>query len=658
MLPTHPGAALFTGWAPEVIQLLAAAVCAAGALRVTGRERLAWLLLAAAIVVWTAGDLYWLHVLDADESVPVPSVADFGYLLFPVLAFAGLVGLLHTRERNVPRTLIVDAVIVALSAATVSAAFVVQPVAETAAGGSLEVATNLAYPIGDAALLAIVLGAFAVRGWRMDLTWLLLGAGAVAFFIADSCYLVQSANGTYEAPTLYDTGWSASTVLFALAAWVPAERRGRERVAGMRNIVVPLVLAFAAIVVTLMQPPEADHSATIALGAACVAAVMLRLIMTFRENLAMIHASRREALTDALTGLGNRRALANDLRARLDRGSASQPSLLVMFDLDGFKAYNDAFGHPAGDALLTRLGTRLTAGVENIGTAYRMGGDEFCALLDAPQGDAGSVVERAAQALTEQGDGFVIGSSFGVVRLPAEAADPEVALRLVDQRMYEAKHSGRASAGRQSMEVLVRAVNERNARLGGQMARVAELSELVARRLGLEKVDVAAIRDAAALHDIGKVAIPDAILEKRTPLDADEAAFVREHPLIGERILGGAAALQGAAALVRSSHERFDGLGYPDALRGEAIPLGSRIIAVCDAFQAMIDENRYRPAVAPAVALAELRECAGSQFDPQVVAAFCTAWGTDVSDGRADAAPLSTSSLTGRRSRGARSRSR
>jgi diguanylate cyclase (GGDEF)-like protein len=626
ILPSHPGTGiLFTGWAPEIAQLLSAALCLALAARVSGRARLAWALLGAAIVVWTAGDLYWLLVLDAKESVPVPSPADLGYLLFPVFAFVGLLVLLHTHVRDVPRTVLVDCAIVALSAATVSAAFVVQPVAHTASGGLPEVVTNLLYPVTDAALLSVVLAAFALRGWRLDATWLLLGAGTIMFFIADSCYLVENAHGTYEAPTLYDTGWSASAVLFATAAWAPA-RRAVERAAGMRDIVIPLAFAAVAIVVTFLQPPDGEHLATLVLGAGCVAAVMLRLGMTFRQNIALINASRHEASTDALTGLGNRRALAAALRRHLDTATELDPTLLVMFDLDGFKGYNDTFGHPAGDALLMRLGARLTAGVAGAGSAYRMGGDEFCALLAPGQGDAAAMIERAAAALTEQGDGFVIGSSYGIVRLPLEAVDPEAAMRLVDQRMYEAKSSGRASAGRQSKEVLLRAMAERNANLGGQMETVAELAELVARALGLEKAEVAEIRDAAALHDIGKVAIPDAILDKRGPLDDQELAFVQEHPLIGERIIGAAPALRGAAALVRSSHERFDGLGYPDRLRGDSIPLGARIIAVCDTFSAMVGDSRYRDPVAPEAALAELRGCAGTQFDPDVVAVFCAQW--------------------------------
>jgi HD-GYP domain-containing protein (c-di-GMP phosphodiesterase class II) len=151
---------------------------------------------------------------------------------------------------------------------------------------------------------------------------------------------------------------------------------------------------------------------------------------------------------------------------------------------------------------------------------------------------------------------------------------------------------------------------------------VAELAEKTAERLGLPAHEVKLIALAAELHDVGKTAIPDAILNKPGPLDADEWEFMRRHTVIGERIILAAPSLAPTASLVRSSHERFDGTGYPDALRGDAIPLGASIIAVCDAFDAMVSERPYRSAMAVGAALDELHNCAGTQFDPRVVDAF------------------------------------
>ncbi|MBI5104921.1 MAG: HD domain-containing protein [Solirubrobacterales bacterium] len=164
---------------------------------------------------------------------------------------------------------------------------------------------------------------------------------------------------------------------------------------------------------------------------------------------------------------------------------------------------------------------------------------------------------------------------------------------------------------------------ERHPALGDHNHDVAALAAAVGRALGLEGDDLEHVRHAAELHDVGKVAIPDAILDKPGPLDDDEWAFMRRHTLIGERILAAAPSLAPVARLVRASHERWDGRGYPDRLAADAIPLGARIVAVCDAFHAMVTDRPYRAGRTEAAALAELRRCAGTQFDPDIVAAFC-----------------------------------
>jgi HD-GYP domain-containing protein (c-di-GMP phosphodiesterase class II) len=189
--------------------------------------------------------------------------------------------------------------------------------------------------------------------------------------------------------------------------------------------------------------------------------------------------------------------------------------------------------------------------------------------------------------------------------------------------MYAQKNSSRATAaGRQSSDVLTRALIERDPELGEHLDGVSELVDQMGRRLGVGGEDLVQLRHAASLHDIGKVAIPDAILGKRGHLDEEEWAFIRSHTEIGERILAAAPALRPAAKLVRASHESWDGSGYPDGLAGEDIPLGARIIAVCDAFDAMISERPYAKAKTTQEALAELRRCAGTQFDPEIVGAF------------------------------------
>jgi putative nucleotidyltransferase with HDIG domain len=190
--------------------------------------------------------------------------------------------------------------------------------------------------------------------------------------------------------------------------------------------------------------------------------------------------------------------------------------------------------------------------------------------------------------------------------------------------MYRHKERRPASAASQSGDVLLRALGEREPELLEHTEAVTDLARGVAAALGLDLEARDVVARAAELHDIGKVAIPDAILSKPGPLDDDERAFMRRHTVIGEAIIDAAPALRPVAALVRASHERWDGGGYPDGLAADAIPLGARIVAVCDAYSAMVQERPYGVVLSEAEALRELRRCAGTQFDPGVVAAFCS----------------------------------
>jgi HD-GYP domain-containing protein (c-di-GMP phosphodiesterase class II) len=232
------------------------------------------------------------------------------------------------------------------------------------------------------------------------------------------------------------------------------------------------------------------------------------------------------------------------------------------------------------------------------------------------------IVAAASQALSEHGGGFSITASYGAIVLPQESQDVVEAMRLVDQRMYAQKTSARRSPDRQSRDVLLRALQERNLDLAERHTAVARLAQAIAERMGLANEEQAHLRQAAELHDVGKLAIPEELLHKPCPLDAEEWAFVRRHPLIGERIIGAAPALAAAAKLVGATHERLDGSGYPNGLTGEQIPLGARIISVCDAFTAMTLPRPYAAQLTVPEAVVELRRCAGSQFDPAVVEAL------------------------------------
>jgi HD-GYP domain-containing protein (c-di-GMP phosphodiesterase class II) len=262
----------------------------------------------------------------------------------------------------------------------------------------------------------------------------------------------------------------------------------------------------------------------------------------------------------------------------------------------------------------------LAAAAAPHGRAYRMGGDEFCALMQ-PRGH--SIDELAAvteSALCESGEGFRISASYGLCVLPLEASDAETGLQLADRRLYARKESRPVGVKHQLRGVLLEVLGARVPSLVEHLDGVAGLALAVGRRMKLEPEELDELVRAAELHDVGKTAIPEAILNKPGPLDEREWAFVRQHTIFGERILSAAPALVPVARLVRSSHERWDGAGYPDRLKAEEIPIGSRIIFACDAFDAIISERPYQGARSVEEALAELAGGSGSQFDPGVVA--------------------------------------
>jgi diguanylate cyclase (GGDEF)-like protein len=294
----------------------------------------------------------------------------------------------------------------------------------------------------------------------------------------------------------------------------------------------------------------------------------------------------------------------------------------MLFDLDGFKSYNDTFGHLAGDAVLARLGGRLAEVVAPRGAAYRLGGDEFCAVLPVRPHELHNVVTAAAAALQERGETFAIHASCGAVLLPHEATTPDYALQLADERMYRQKQARPLAAREQTRDVLVSIMHAKQPDLQLHSSDVSRMAVAVGRKFGMDAEQIDELARAAELHDIGKVGIPDAILDKPAPLDSSEWEFIRQHTILGERILNAAAAMRPVARIVRASHERWDGRGYPDRLAGEAIPLSARIVAVCDAYDAMTTDRCYRKAQSPEAAREELRREAGHQFDPTVVEAF------------------------------------
>jgi diguanylate cyclase (GGDEF)-like protein len=540
-----------------------------------------------------------------------------------------LVLLMRAQFRHTGIAVWLDGIVVGLTLAALGADLIFPAVLRAASGNDASVGVNLAYPFGDLLLLVFIAVGFALSGWRPGRQWLLLGVGIAVNAMADMLYVYQVAKGTYVEGNLLDTMWPTSMVIVAFAAWQPMPVRRTRGVVGRHTIILPAAFALVSLGLLVSSSLHPLTQLAVALATAALLAAGTRAGLTYVENVRMLRRQTREATTDALTRLANRRQLMDDLEAALDRVRVGSMATLAFFDLDGFKRYNDSFGHGAGDALLVRLGKALANSIEGEGEAYRLGGDEFCVLLPGGFPRDADIVIRAREALAEHGSGFTVTASCGVVALPDEADTVSAALNLADERMYADKAgAGRSTRARaqtvmMQQNVLMQLLTEREPSLHDHVCDVGELATAIGRRFELNSEQLDELRRAAELHDLGKLAVPDQVLNKPGPLSDGEWDLMRQHTIIGERILNAAPALRPVARLVRSSHERWDGDGYPDGLAGRQIPLGARIIAACDAYDAMISQRSYGVARTSEEALAELRAHAGSQFDEEVVQALC-----------------------------------
>ncbi len=414
----------------------------------------------------------------------------------------------------------------------------------------------------------------------------------------------------------------------------------------MRWTIVPFAL-MASGSLTLVVLWDRSPALSIALAGPLLA-IALYQRSTFHALKAM-----RLALTDPLTGLGNHRHFHERLQQALVEAEEQQlPVTVCLVDIDDFKRINDRFGHPSGDRVLAQVSSRLRQG----GEAFRLGGDEFAVLLpghgeEAALAAGNSIVDRIAGMKLEHVGSVTV--SAGIATYPAHGVGRDELIRLADSALYWAKERGknrvrlyrpdvvelaelkRLAAGPdraaryRAAASLAKAVDARDAYTGSHSQRVSELAARIALQLGADAELVELTRLAASLHDLGKLAVPEEILRKPGPLTDPERMVLERHPQIGFRMLE-SLGVDPVAEWVLHHHERWDGTGYPDGLHGDSIPLGARIIFVADAYDAMTSERVYQRRLSAEEALAELTRCAGTQFDPEVVAAFAADLGVEL----------------------------
>ena len=434
---------LFTTWVFSGLTLGAALVCLVRAVLVEA-DRKVWALLAAGMASWGLGSIWWSVFLSDLDAPPYPSMADVLYLSFYPAAYAALMLLANRRVHGVHRSSWLDGLIAALAMASLGAAFVVPSLFMDAEGTRAAVITNLAYPLADLLLIALVTGIFALTSWRPGRAWLLIGAGLVLLAVADCLYLYRVAQDTFVAGTWLDAIWPAGMVLVAFAALTHTAREVKTTSRDWPTLLVPILFTLGALGVLLYGSIEQTNPMALALAAATVLAALARMALSLQE-VRSLSESRRLAITDDLTGLPNRRLLHMRL-AELTARPASDQATAALFvaDLDGFKELNDTLGHHAGDLVLRQLGPRVRSVLRDGDTLARLGGDEFAVLLpDCDTPTAVAVVERVQQALAQslsiRGLPIHVQASVGLVTFPRHGRNADTLLQRADIAMYQAK---------------------------------------------------------------------------------------------------------------------------------------------------------------------------------------------------------------------------
>lgn len=353
------------------------------------------------------------------------------------------------------------------------------------------------------------------------------------------------------------------------------------------------------------------------------------ILGAFQGNSSELHRGAMDEVsrTDPLTGCLNRRGFEQHIEGVLASArERNAPLSVILFDLDDFKEVNDLHGHAAGDDLLRWVVTRVQSSLGDGEVLGRLGGDEFAVVLTgARHARATRRAEELEAAVAER-----VHASFGVAAYPDDGGTTEQLHHAADTELYRVKRAREARPRELGWAAaLAQAVDLRMAGGHDHSAAVGDLAARIATQLGWGADDVSAVRLAATLHDVGKAAVPDAILRKPGRLDPEEVRIVRAHPPIGADMVGRIPGMERIAQWIRCSHERPDGHGYPLGLHGPEIPEASRIIHVADAFDAMTSELPYRGALSVGRALEELQRCAGTQFDPDCVHALAEVVGVD-----------------------------
>ena len=469
-------------WLTSAIYILVGLIVCWRVLRTTDARR-SWMIFAFGVSVYGLGNVLWAAWLEHLAEPPIPSICDGMWLTLYPACYVGILGLARVRERRVPARIWLDGLIAGLGVAAVGSAIVLRPVLASVSGDTAAVITEMAYPLCDLLLAALVVGVLALRGWRLDRMWAMLGSGFLALAAADCLYALQVAGGASAPSSATNLAYDIGVLLLALAAWQPGASVETDTVPGTAVLGIPAAFTLAALGLLIYDHFSRLDPLALMLAMLTLLAAFARTALAFRDVRGLAE-TRRQALTDDLTAMPNRRHFLRHLRAGIIASRASDTSMaLLLCDLDHFKELNDTLGHDAGDQLLCQVGERLRTVLRASDTAARLGGDEFGVLLcDACDTESAELVaDKILEAIREpfpiKGLNLRVTASIGIALFPAHARDDEQLMQRADIAMYEAKtaQSGRVCYARErdkhSLERLT---------LAGELSRALENGEIEA----------------------------------------------------------------------------------------------------------------------------------------------------------------------------------
>jgi diguanylate cyclase (GGDEF)-like protein len=635
---------LYEGWAYCSVLLISGGAIALRAMRVRG-ERAPWAAFAAAHAFQVAGWVAYWVLVDGGPNAAHPALADALWVASYAAAFYAFVTLVRARSTHFNKSLLIDAAIGVLALAALSAAVLIPRILDTTADNTA-VLVGLTYPLADLVIAGTLVTVFALNGWWPGRSWAVLGLAVTIQVIADSVHLYETAGGTWQPGGPLGATILLASMLSAVAAWTAGARSERLQLQGWRMLAAPGTFTLIAIGLLVYGSLASITAAAVVLATAALAVAAVRSVTAFCGMLTLAKSHEQaldDAQRDSLTGLFNHRAFQESVEAALARARLDgTPVSLVMLDLVGLKETNDTRGHQAGDERLKLLAAKLAGLLRSNDSAYRVGGDEFAVMLPGVQAwDGYGVASRLQRAFSGDRWASAPAVSIGVAEAEPGMSKDELIGR-ADAALLEAKRSHRKtvlySVGlelqRDALDeglprvhtktlatALARAVDAKDSYTRSHCETVAELCVTIASHLGLEAGRIEQLRLAGLLHDVGKIGVPDSILQKPSRLTDSEFETMKSHSRLGHSIVSGAG-LEEEARWILHHHERPDGQGYPGRLSGDAIPLESRIILVADAFEAITSDRPYREAQRASAALDELQRHSGTQFDPECVAAL------------------------------------